>query len=630
VRRWRKQIRAGIIVVASFVLLVTVLPQVASSLGLGSLAGRLAGDSCGTSSVVSGSSGGSSGGSGGSSTSSSSNCSSSGSGSGSGSGSSSGSSSGNVAGTIVITGAPSGFTPGELGVGACPASSPAGQVCADPVYALATDGTYSFTLSPGSWRVDGFYEINPYGGAFLGTARIIDVAPNQLISADFTVPYSKPASLSGKVTVTDVPSGATIEETSVLLCPPGAPYLGKVQSISCVTGYGAYASSASNSYQITGLPPTTWIAYPSYCTEFSCVTNAQAGKTVTLTPGHVTTLNLTTPFIIPGDGLAAGTISITGAPKGFSTELGVTACQTLSTGSNCVQEFVNSTGTSDPYAVLLGTGVWQITGYYLAPVFGNAISGPTQVVTIKDEKTTTLNLALPYKVLGTAKGPITIIGLPHGVHPTSYSVTACPAAVTPFTYFPSLSCVTEYSGPGGSVFGAEDPTRLGRAAPKQPVHLPRSGSGLNSYSLPTLTAGQWVLTPSYETAFGTFTAHRGTTVTIAAGRTTTRPLFMIYQAPTDGVLTGTVSVVGAPAGAFLSTVRACDAAPTSLCSGEVDAQVQSDGTYQLPLPPGTWWVSGVVDVFGVGTTGSESVSPPREVTVAAGSHLIEWFTVKVS
>ncbi len=486
------------------------------------------------------------------------------------------------------------------------------------------------TLAPGSWRVGGFYEINAYGGAFLGSSRTIVVAANQPITADFTVPYSKPASLSGQVTVTGVPSGVTVEETSVLLCPPGAPYNGNVASVACVNAYGGFPASAAGNYQITGLPPVTWIAYPSYCTAFSCVTDAQAGKSVTLTAGNLSHLNLTIPFIIPGDGLAAGTISITGAPAGFSTELGITACQTQSTGSNCQQEFVNSTGTASTFALLLATGVWQITGYYLAPVFGNAIAGPTQVVTIKDGLTTTVNLPIPYQVPGTAKGSISIVGLPFLVRPTGYTVTGCPAAITAFTYFPSLSCVTEYSGSGGSTFGAADPTRLGRAAPKQPAYLHPGGSGLNAYSLPTLTAGPWVLTPSYQTAFGSFTAASGTTVTIAAGRTTTTPLALPYQRPADGVLTGRVSVIGAPLGGFSSRVRACDTAPTSLCSGEVDAVVQSDGTYQLQLPPGTWWVSGVVDVFGAGTTGSESVSPPRPVTVTAGSHLFAGFTVTVS
>ena len=618
--KWRRQIRMGIIALASFVLLVTVLPQVASAIGLGSLAGRLA---------STGGCGGSSGSSGSAGSSSSSCC--------SGSSGSSGSSSltctpgsGNVAGTVAVTGAPARFVPPYLGAGACPDTGPPDQFCADPIYALSYDGTYSLTLSPGTWRLDAFYEINPYGGAFLGPVQIVTVAADQPVTADLTIPYSRPATLSGQVKVTGVPSGVTVQEASVVLCPPGAPYSGTVQSIACVNGYGGFPGTRSGSYRITGLPPVAWVAYPSYCTEFGCATDAQAGQTVTLTPGRRTHLNLTIPFIIPGDGLAAGAVSITGAPAGFSAQLGITACQTQSTGSSCQQAFIFSGGTSSPFDMLLGTGVWQITGYYLAAPFGNPIAGPTQVIDIQGGQTTTVNVAVPYQVLGTAAGSIKVVGLPSGVRPTSYTVTACPATVTAFTYFPSLSCVTEYSGPGGYLYGAANAARLGRAAPKRPRHLQQGGVRINSYNLPTLSPGQWVLTPSYQTGFGTFTAAGGTTVTIAAGRTTATRLSLPYQTPSDGLLTGTVSAVGAPAGGFGSRVRACDAAPTSLCSGELDAQVQPDGTYQLALPPGTWWVSGVVDVYGFGSTGSESVSPPRQVTVAAGSHLVERFTVPVS
>ena len=88
------------------------------------------------------------------------------------------------------------------------------------------------------------------------------------------------------------------------------------------------------------------------------------------------------------------------------------------------------------------------------------------------------------------------------MRPTSYTVTACPATVTPFTYFPTLSCVTEYSGPGGYLYGAANATRLGKAAPKKRKHLHQAGNWINSYNLPTLTPGQWVLTPSYQTGFG--------------------------------------------------------------------------------------------------------------------------------
>jgi len=623
--KWRKQIRLGIIGVASFVLLVTVLPQVASGIGLGALAKRL-------DSTVGCSSSDSSGGSSSSCCSSSSSSDSSDS---SGS-SSSGCPTGNVVGTIAVTGAPRRFSPPELGVGACPASSPAGLVCADPVYAFVIGDTYALTLTPGSWRLSGFYELSPYGGAFLGTPQILDVAANQPITANFTVPYAKPATLLGEVKVTGVPSGVAVQDYSVLLCPPGAPYTGGASSIACVNspeGIGA-TLSPSGSYRLGGLPPVQWIAYPSYCTEFGCATNAQAGQTVTLTPGRRTHLNLTTPFIIPGSGLASGTLSITGAPTGFSAQLIVTACQTGSNDESCQEDYVG-TSPSGTFTLLLADGPWQITASYLAPVFDNLISGPTEAITIQGGQTTTVNIAIPYQVLGTATGTIKVTGLPAGVRPTSYSVTACPTTVTPFTVFPSISCVTEYSGPGGFLYGPTDVATLGRAAAKTAGKTPgkrvrSAGAKLNSYTLPTLTPGQWTLTPSYETGFGTFEATTSTTVSIAAGGTTRTTLSMPYQTPDDGLVTGVVNVVGAPLYDFQTEVRACSAPPTGSCSGEQLTYVESsDGSYQLLLAPGTWWVSGVVDVYGFGPNTTETVSPPREITVTAGSRTVERFTVPV-
>ena len=53
---------------------------------------------------------------------------------------------------------------------------------------------------------------------------------------------------------------------------------------------------------------------------------------------------------------------------------------------------------------------------------------------------------------------------------------------------------------------------------------------------------------------------------------------------------------------------ACSTAPTAgNCTDEVDGQLNSDGTYQLPLFPGTWWVQGVADVY----TGLSDSRPPR-------------------
>jgi len=614
--KWRKQIRLGIIALASFVLLVTVLPQVASGIGLGTLANRL--DSTGGCSSSSGSSG--------SVPSSSSACCSSSSDS-SGSSSTCTPSSGNVAGTVAVTGAPNRFNAPYLGVGACPDTG-APLVCANPTYVFSYDGTYSMTLAPGTWRISAFYELNPYGGAFLGTGLVINVVDGQPLTENLTVPYARPASIAGKIQVTGVPSGVQVEETSVLLCPPSTPVTNSGQfSIACVNDT-YQPGPATGTYRISGLPPVTWIAYPSYCTQFGCATNAEAGQSVTLNPGRRTHLNLTTPFILPGEGLAAGTVAITGAPAGFSAQMGVSACE-LSTAVNLCQE--TSTLPDGSFDLLLSDGTWQIGGVYYAAPFDNTIPGPVQTVTIAGGQITSLNLAVPYQVLGTAAGSITVTGRPAGVKITSYTVMACPATTAPDNFFPSLSCVTEYSGPGGYTYGATDSKRLATPSgkPTKAKHLRGAGTRLNSYTLPTLTAGQWILYPSYQTAFGTYSTSTGTTVTIAAGKTTATRLTMPYQTPDVGMVTGAVSVTGAPQYGFYSGVRACNAAPTTSCPGEVDASSQLDGSYQLSLPPGTWWISGVAYLYTTGLS-TEVATTPRPITVSAGSHAVERFTVAVS
>ncbi len=76
--------------------------------------------------------------------------------------------------------------------------------------------------------------------------------------------------------------------------------------------------------------------------------------------------------------------------------------------------------------------------------------------------------------------------------------------------------------------------------------------------------------------------------------------------------------------------RACTAKPTVICAGEQDAYLQQNGTYQLALTPGTWWVSGLVYVYGSGPTSTEVVTAPRKVVVVAGAQVTESFVVAVS
>ena len=304
-KRWKRQTRLGIIAVASFVLLVTVLPQLASGFGLGALANRLESVTSGCSS--SGSSGGavavtpvptsgtniSPGGSGGASPGPAVTPTTVGS-------SSSGSSSqcpppppGTVTGTVTVTGAPAGFAPPYEGIGLCPTADIIGKGCSAPNDALASNGVYTLALTPGSYSITGFYELNPYGGAFLGTGRTITITSGKTITANFTVPYKAPSEITGTVAVTGLPAGTTVDQLSVLLCPSYDPYNGTTPGLGCVNGYaGSVPGATSATYEVSGLPPVEWTVYPSYCTQFGCETNAPDGKAVTLVAGKTSTVNV--------------------------------------------------------------------------------------------------------------------------------------------------------------------------------------------------------------------------------------------------------------------------------------------------------------------------------------------------
>ena len=105
------------------------------------------------------------------------------------------------------------------------------------------------------------------------------------------------------------------------------------QSIACVSDYsdGSGNPITSWAYKVNGLPAGSWTAYPGYCTEYGCATNAEAGTPVTLVAGRTAKANLTTPFLIPGEGLLSASVTVTGAPAGFDDQVAVTACPTGTT-----------------------------------------------------------------------------------------------------------------------------------------------------------------------------------------------------------------------------------------------------------------------------------------------------------
>ncbi len=608
-KRWKQWLRLAVVAAASFVLLVTVLPEVASGIGLSSLGSRLASSGNCTS--------------GGSGSSSSSCC------SGSSGSSSSGSSSacqtgpGVVSGKITITGAPSGFVAPYEGAGACPVGGATGLACATPDYVLSSGGTYSLSLPAGSWVVAGFYELAPYGGAFIGAAHVVTVPAGGAVVRNVSVQYRQPATVSGSVTVTGVPSGVSVTEVEALLCPSFAPYTGGSVSIACVQEY-ASSSGDTGTYKVATLPPGTWTVYPGFCFTYSCTYNANAGMSVKVAGGGSYTVNVTTPFVLPGEGILTGTLTVTGAPAGFADPEAVLACQSGTTSCSYLYLNVGST-----FVGLLPTGTWQVTGYYEVPPYYNGVPGPSMTVKVKESKVTTVALSVPYRTLGGASGAVHVTGLPKGVAVTSYTVLACPISAPWSGGQPDITCVQEYSGPAGYGAYAADRKHVSPAAhgPAAPTRLAKGA--FSRYVLSTLTAGKWLLYPGYQTVLATYVDPTPTTVKVAAGKTTSKAVSVPYQVPTVGAVTGSVTVIGAPSGGVQAGVRACTAPPTaSPCAGEIDAYADATGRYVLPLSPGTWWVQGLVDLY-TGSSSNQFFSAVEQVTVTVGAVTKASFVVTV-
>jgi hypothetical protein len=371
--------------------------------------------------------------------------------------------------------------------------------------------------------------------------------------------------------------------------------------------------------------------YPSFCTQSNCnLPDPSGGTAVTLVGDQTTTLNLTSKFLGPGQAFVSGTVTVTAAPAGFSTQLGVSACpQSGSTPCQVIYYLPNG-----QYGLILSAGTWTLKGFYLAAPYDNAIDGPSVTVTVASGHYATENLAIPYQVLGTAAGTITVTGLPAGVHITDYVMLACPAA-DPWAGGNAAAapeCVSEYSGPGGFGYGPADRNQVKTtdAAEKPPTGYAgpaQASATFNLYSLPTLTAGSWLLYPGYEDVFGVTFNPAPTSVSIVSAQTTTQSLTVPYVTPTQGAVTGTVDVIGAPAGGTEAGAQACTAPPSgTTCQGAVPAYAQSGGAYALLLTPGTWWVQGFVDV--PGSTGlTQSTTSPVEVHLSAGQDAKENFTV---
>jgi hypothetical protein len=284
---------------------------------------------------------------------------------------------------VLIVSYPRHFSPAVLGAEECPnTGSP--TMCANPtidnITPAGVSGNYSFTLSPGSYNLAGFYELQGGGPKFMGGVAVVTVKSSQTTGPiNLQVPYKVPATLTGKITIKNVPKSDPVSHETVLVCPSSEPFNGSTPAEDCLTG-GAKATkkvsssgsiSDSGTYSVTGFPAGSYIAYPGYNALSGSVTST-SGTAVTLTAGHTTTQNLKTNFLMGTQGLVFGKVSVTGAPAGFSPQLGAQACST--TSSSCAVAF-EQTGKS--YNLIVNAGSYNVRGFYLTTggdfVYGSAV-----------------------------------------------------------------------------------------------------------------------------------------------------------------------------------------------------------------------------------------------------------------
>jgi hypothetical protein len=196
-----------------------------------------------------------------------------------------------IEGTVTVTGAPKG-TSMLVGAGGCPDKSGISTLCPSPTYTLTgTGGTYQLAVPAGKWLIAGFYELAPFGGQFLSATHVEEVTRGSILHLNLTIPYVKPATATATVKVTGVPSGTSVEEIGMLVCPTSTPYHGTVEPIECSFTSGTPGTTLS----IDTLPPGKFLVYPGYLTATSSLIST-TGTPVTLVSGKTSHVALTVAY----------------------------------------------------------------------------------------------------------------------------------------------------------------------------------------------------------------------------------------------------------------------------------------------------------------------------------------------
>ena len=412
-------------------------------------------------------------------------------------------STGILTGNVIVKGAPAGFF-GEVGVAVCPSGTAAAAsvgLCSSPQFAVSgSGGSYTLSLAVGTWQVREFYSLGYGGGAFIGRPRIVTIGAGQTVRQNIAIAYQEPSAVSGTVAVGGVPLGVTIEQQSVIACPSSSPIVGNNLSPLCATDF---LNLGTSRYSIPTLSKGTWLLYVGYYTEFG-LTTVQAPGMVKLVKGESLTDNLSVTYQAPPNGLVEGTVTITGAPAGFSPLFGVGGCPTSggsTTGSSpCPSPEYAFAGPGGAYALLLPEGSWGLAGFYELAPFGGQFLSAIQSATVNGGAILHLNFTVPYVAPATITSTITVTNVPAGTTIEATVLLACPT-IAPYTGgVVPIECVEGFAAPG-------------------------PGASIN-----TLPPGKWLLYPGYETSVTGTIGTTPTSVRLKSGQSKNKNLVISYSA----------------------------------------------------------------------------------------------------
>jgi hypothetical protein len=402
---------------------------------------------------------------------------------------------GQVTGNVTVAKAPAGFS-GIVGVVACPGATTTPVGCSSPQYTISgSGGSYTLALPAGTWQVTGFYEIGDGSGAFFGPSRPITVARRGTIRQKLSIQYQSPSGVVGTAGITGVPSGVSIEELSVTACPASTPIIGGTPSLFCAT---TYLAPGSGQYSIATLSRGDWLLYVGYYTLFG-LTTTTSPTPVSLPRNSTVTVDLSAAYQTPTNALVEGTITVTGAPPGFSGIAGVGACpQVTGPPSVCSDPQYTLTPSGGSYELLLPAGQWEMAGFYELAPFGGQFLNTLQDVTVAGGTIVDLDFTVAYVAPATIIDPVTVTSVPPGVTIEDTTVLACPST-SPYDGVTQPIVCVDSDSPAGT-----------------------------PDTIDTLPPGKWLLYPGYLSSTGQEIGTKATHVTLKSGETRTKKLTIPY------------------------------------------------------------------------------------------------------